>query len=365
LILGTLFSVCWFGGLAAFAWLLWRSGARDQQPYWILGGFGAAGLLPLAFVVREARLFSRYGRSFFEMNPVPGAPGGLLQGTVVIPGTLREPARVLATLTCWQRSEARRGLPHVIWQGEQLLDVLSGSGSARVPVRFAIPPGKPASQPEKRRGGVYWQLRLEGKDACKGLSTTFEVPVFVDLRLPAPSVALAPQPPLEPAGATPEPTQKPSASTIDVERRPGRMRFRFHYGFFGIAFTVLLPLFSPFLFPLVMEPGWALFWIVAVFAFALVTHVMEPMGIDVTPEAVILRRGLGGWFGRRRVAIQDVRRVVLDDCVNHLKQVKVETRDDMHSASRVIGVMEAEWLAGELRQAIAAAGGSNNPLNEP
>ena len=359
LILGTLFSVCWFGGLAAFAWLLWRSGAREALPYWILGGFAAAGLLPLAFVVREARLFSRYGRAVFEMNPVPGAPGGVLQGAAVIPRALPEGASVLATLTCWQRSELRDMSPHVVWESEQLVGVLPIAGSARVPIRFAIPPGKPASQPEKRRGGIYWQLRLEGRYACKGLLTTFEVPVFIDMRLPAPTDAAAT------AGVAPEPPRKPEASTIDVERRPGLTRFRFHFGSFAIAFTVLLPLLSPFLLPLVLSLGWALFWIVALFGFAIATHLMEPMAIDVTPEAVTLRKGLCGWFGARRLPIPEVRRVVLEDCVNGYKQVKLVTRDDRLPASRVIGVMEAEWLASELRQALRAVGGLTDKQLNP
>jgi hypothetical protein len=335
--------------------------------------------LPLAFVVRDARLFSRYGRSFFEMNPVPGVPGGVLQGAAVIPCALPEGASVLATLTCWQRSELRDMSPQVVWESEQLVGVLPIAGSARVPVRFAIPPGKPASQPEKRRGGIYWQLRLEGRYACKGLLTTFEVPVFIDMRLPAPSVALASAsagpglaPSLStPAGAAatapvaPEPPRKPEASTIDVERRTGLTRFRFHFGSFAIAFTVLLPLISPFLLPLVLSPGWALFWIVALFGFAIATHLMEPMAIDVTPEAVTLRKGLFGWFGARRLPIPEVRRVVLEDCVNGYKQVKLVTRDDRLSASRVIGVMEAEWLASELRQALRAVGGLTDKQLNP
>jgi hypothetical protein len=144
-----------------------------------------------------------------------------------------------------------------------------------------------------------------------------------------------------------------------VERLSGLTRFRFHFGPMAILFVVLLPLLSPALL-LVLETLWAVVWIVAIVGFALVTHFMEPMAIEVGSEAVTLRRGLSGWFGAVRVPIQDVKRVSLEDCVNGFKQLKLETASDSLSASRVIGVMEAEWLQAEVRRAIAAAGGERS-----
>ena len=358
LVIGGLFVTLWFSGMAGIAWFLGSVAEVPSFAWWVLGGFTIAGLLPLAFVVESARLRSRYGRSVFEMSPVPGAPGGVLQGTVVIPGPLREAARVLATLTCWRRSESRNMHPHVVWEAEQTLAPQSGGDASRLLVRFEIPPGTPASQPEKLRGGVYWQLRLEGREACKGLRATFEVPVFVDMRLPAPSAASAPAPP-----------QRPSASTIVVEHpRPGLTRFRFQYGPIGFFFVVVLPLLSPLLLLTPLERVWAVVWILGLVGFALLSHFMEPMGIDVTPETVTLKRGYRGWFGGPRLPMPDVRYLKLENCVNNMKQVKLDTRSDSHSASRVLGVMEADWFLNELRQAIVAAGGlkdapPNNSLN--
>jgi hypothetical protein len=359
LVLGGLFVTLWFSGMAGMAWFLASVvGEQARGPWWILGGFTVAGLVPLSFVVDSARLRARYGRSVFEMSPVPGAPGGVLQGTAVIPGTLPEAARVLATLTCWRRSEKRSMLPHVLWEAEQMLKPQPGGEASRLPVRFEIPPGTLPSQPEKFRGGVYWQLRLEGREACKGLRATFEVPVFVDMRLPAPSAAPAPAPPPKPLG-----------SDIVVEHPgPGLTRFRFQFGPMGFCFVVMLPLLSPLLLLTPLERVWAVLWIVGLVGFALVTNFMEPMGIDVTPETVTLERGYRGWFGGPRLRVQDARYVRLENCVNNMKQVKLDTRNESHSASRVLGVMEAEWLANELRQAIEAAGGPsqafpNNSVN--
>jgi len=178
------------------------------------------------------------------------------------------------------------------------------------------------------------------------------------MRLPPPSAAPAPAPP-----------QQPSASDIVVEHpRPGLTRFRFRFGPIGFVIVVILPLLSPLLLLTPLSRVWAVVWIVGLVGFALVTHFMEPMGIDVTPETVTLRRGLRGWFGGPRLALQDVRYLKLENCVNHMKQVMLDTRSDSYSASRVLPVMEAEWLLSELRQAIVAAGGlseapPNNSVN--
>ena len=76
-------------------------------------------------------------------------------------------------------------------------------------------------------------------------------------------------------------------------------------------------------------------------------------------QALTLRRGFRGWFGCRRIAMADVNRILMNDCVNGLKQVAVRTRDlDEPSVSRIVGVMEARWLAAELRIALIAAGAS-------
>lgn len=308
-----------------------------SRPEWAEGRIRAA----------EAR-----GADFvLEMEPVPAPPGGALEGAVVMSTALPAESRLKVTLACWMRAFDSDDFDVVLWETEEVIEIVSaGAGDeTRVPIRIEIPATCSASHPARALGGPYWELRVEGssESAARGLRASFEVPVFVTEETIA--ALQAGRPIVE---------RRPLASTIVVDHpAPGVTRFRFHQGPVAVFFMLVLPGVSPLA---LLAPISSLTAIAAsglLIAFSLLLQFMDPMGFEVSPRALTLRRGFRGWFGRRRIPLADVKGILIDDCVNGLKQVNVRTRDlDEPWVSRIVGVMEARWLAAELRAALTAAG---------
>ena len=368
LVVGWIFVLFWFGFLFLFALFVHAATQRRGQPeagsaYLILGGFALAGLLPLVFVLKETRHRARHGGAVFAMSAVPGVIGGRLDGTIEIPGRLEPGTRVHATLTCWMRSISSGFPDDLMWEVPAIDVGVYGASPTRVPLSFEIPFSCSASHPDGVRGGVYWRLRAEGREGASGLGVSFVVPVFVtsQSRKPAPNA---------PASApTPAPLPGPHTATeTDSERpTPSALELRYRLGPLATLFCVFLPLVLPLVLVLTWPVGdeqgsqaWTitLFATPLVVAFALLTHFTEVMGVEVGDGKIILRRGYRGWFGARRIALADVRRIDLDTTYNNYKRVVARTRQgDEVGVSRWTTVMDAHGIADEVRRAITAAGG--------
>lgn len=358
LLLAWSFCFVWFGGLGLFAYAL--RGAEDNDPEsLILGGFAVAGLLPLAMAVRETRLRLRFGRSVFMMASVPGVVGGRLEGVIELPVRLELGSRLRVVLTCWQRSLSRNFAEHVVWEAAAVDTSVSGGPPARVPVAFEIPFESPASDLGRPLGGIFWTLSLEGREKARGIEGRFVVPVYVTAASRSaqdggPAVA----------------TTRPASSDVIVEASsPGVLGLRFRFGPVGWFFVVFLPFALPIALIAARQLRWdgepleipwtgAIIVTVVVVAFAATTHIMEPMGVTVGAGQVTLLRGYRGWFPPHRIPVSEVMAVNLKECVNHLQQVVLRTRksEDV-SVSQVTTVMEARWIAQEVRRAIFEAGG--------
>jgi hypothetical protein len=367
---GWMFVVLWFGGLVGFGLVVHVAAARPGNPdpgssYLILGAFGLAGLLPLSFVVHAARHRSRYGGTVFVMSAVPGVIGGRLDGTIEIPAKLDRGTRVHATLTCWMRSSHAKFPDDLMWEVPALDAGVYGASPTRVPLSFEIPFECSASHPDGIRGGVYWRLRAQGGDGAPGLDAMFVVPIFVtpQSRRPEPAAAPSLAGPLSAAEA-----EEAAANPEPAPREAFALRYRF--GPVTTLFCVVLPMVLPLALVLTWPVGapnrslntaWPALMVATplVVAFALLTHFTEVMGVEVADGQLIVRRGYGGWFGARRIPLADVRRIDLDTSVNNYKRVVARTRQrDVVGVSRWVTVMEAHRIAGEVRSAIAAAGGA-------
>jgi hypothetical protein len=369
LVVGWIFVLFWFGFLFLVALFVHAATQRRGQPeagsaYLILGAFALAGLLPLVFVFKQTRHRARYGGSVFAMSAVPGVIGGRLDGTIEIPARLDRGTRVHATLSCWMRSTNARFPDELMWEVPAIDVGVYGASPTRVPLSFEIPFACSASHPDGVRGGAYWRLRAEGLDGASGLDANFVVPVFVtsQSRKPepeSPNLSSDPGARLGPPAATETDSERPSPSVLELRYRLGPV---------ATLFCVFLPLVLPFVLVLTW-PGrgehgsqtWTitLFATPLVVAFALLTHFTEVMGVEVSDGKIILRRGYRGWFGARRIALADVRRIDLDTTYNNHKRVVARTRQgDEVGVSRWTTVMDAHGIADEVRRAITAAGGA-------
>ena len=351
-----LFCVLWFGGLSLFMYAMRGAEASAQL---ILGGFLVAGLVPLAVTIAQTRQHVRFRRSIFVMASVPGVVGGRLDGVVELPMGLPAAARVRVGLTCWRHSDNRRFPPHVVWEAAGEETAVFPGPPARVPVAFEIPFESPPSQLDFVRGSVFWVLSLEGTEKARGVHGSFEVPVYVTAASRS----------AQDGGPAPVTTQ-PFDSDVLVERSPGVLNLRYQFGPVARFCVVFLPLALPIALASASQVLWAgepldipwtgtLIITGLIVGFGAMVHFTEPMGVKVGSGQVTLLRGYRGWFPSSRVPLSDVIAVNLQECVNHLQQVVLQTRkaDDV-SVSRVTTVMEARWIAQELRRAIAEGGAS-------
>src|SRR5262249_55585867 len=131
------------------------------------------------------------------------------------------------------------------------------------------------------------------------------------------------------------------------------------YGPLALFFVGMLPVASPALLwlPSLVSTTAATVAIVVLVGFSILTQLTEPMGVEISPRGVLLMHGFGGWFARRRIPLADVQRVALHESVNGMQQVRIMTRGlEDRVASRVVMVMEARWLADEIRRALLALG---------
>jgi hypothetical protein len=293
-----------------------------------------------------------YGRARFQMATLPASPGSRLQGIVHLPQALASDARIGLTLTCYSRSFDSDFPDTVLWQTEDVVSPLESSELAgQIPVRIDIPATCSASDPLGQRGGPYWRLHLAGLARARGLDVSFEVPVFVTTQT---SAALSRGPQVEVR------ERRPTASRVIFEHpSPDVTRFRFEFGAVAKFFVLVLPFASPavLFMPALVSLPVAIVSVVLIVGFAVLTHWSEPMGLEISRDGVVVSHGYRGWFRPQRIPLADVRRVRLKDCVNAFKQVEITTRGlEEYGISRVTTVMEARWIASEVRHALVALG---------
>ncbi len=166
------------------------------------------------------------------------------------------------------------------------------------------------------------------------------------------------------------PTTLPASSGVIAEASsPGVIDLRFRFGPIGWFLVVFLPFALPIALIAARQVRWggepleipwtgAIIVTVLVVAFAVVANIMEPMGVKFGAGQVTLLRGYRGWFPSHRIPESDVIAVNLRECVNYLQQVVLQTRTSGEvEVSRVTTVMEARWIAQEVRRAISEAEG--------
>jgi hypothetical protein len=359
-----LFCILWFGGLSLVMYVMRGVEESAQRG---LGVFMLAGLLPLAITIHQTRLFVRFRRSLFVMASVPGVVGGRLEGAIELPMRLDTGSRVRVALSCWRRSDGvtgRNAAPGVVWEAVSDDTAVFPGPPARVPVAFEIPFELPQSEVDPMRSGVSWVLSLEGIEKARGIRGRFVVPVYLT------GASRSAE-----NGGPKSVTLQPASSDVVDASSPGVLDLRFRFGPVARFCVIFLPIALPTALAAAIQFRWAgallgdpstgtLIVTGLIVAFAIVAHIMEPMGVRVGGGQVTLRRGYRGWFPATRVALSDVVAVNLKESHHHLQEVVLQTRNSADlSVSRATTAMEARWIAQELRRAIAEGGGSPAELS--
>jgi hypothetical protein len=183
-------ALAWNGYLG---WLLWLARAVSQPEAlpWYLWLIGATGLAPLGAAAYLTCRFRKFGVSVLELSPAPGAVGGTVTGAVRLSARVEADKGFDAVLQCVHQFTTRSGKHsqthrHVLWEEALHLDAAHALGEdARLPVRFSVPEGKPATTAAGGRNGYYWQLTVTAAAPGLDYKAVFDVPMRAPRAQPA------------------------------------------------------------------------------------------------------------------------------------------------------------------------------------
>ncbi|MCU0786184.1 MAG: hypothetical protein MUF81_19475 [Verrucomicrobia bacterium] len=175
--------------LWAFGWGLWRSHPDPVLPLTLFAAFFPLLGLGLAWhaayhVIRGWK----FGDARFLPSTVPGAIGGYLRGTILVPARVDLQDDALITLQCIHRvSERLAGdRQHVIrekiqWERSKRLnreEWNTAAGRTEIRVEFAIDPDCPPTEVTDDFERLFWKLAVKARTRGVDFAAEFEVPVF-------------------------------------------------------------------------------------------------------------------------------------------------------------------------------------------
>jgi len=176
----------WCFGSAAISLVVvpwqWHQGNRAVLVALV---FPVIGLALIAFAFWTTRAWRRFGRTVFEMAPVPAAAGGVLSGAIRVPARLRPEHGWHVAVSCVSRKTTGpannlRTTERILWRDETWLrrDLpQTGANETSIPVFFRLPENKPDSTPATG-DGTHWRLEASARVAGPDFYAAFEVPVF-------------------------------------------------------------------------------------------------------------------------------------------------------------------------------------------
>lgn len=186
-----------FIGIAVFTlfWNLisWPTAFLILEPiregeYWIaiFLFFPVIGLFMGRLMLKAYLQWRRFGKSYFDIETMPAAPGHYLMGTLHVPGQPPSDVEFEVKLSCIRKEEQgsgddRRTVENILWQDEQLIPASAGHYSAdfALPVRFALPSDCQTSSIDHTADrAILWRISVEAEAGKVEFDQNYEVPVF-------------------------------------------------------------------------------------------------------------------------------------------------------------------------------------------
>jgi len=178
------FALFWNGITAAVIGVGWQDMLRDVQHepamYTILL-FPLVGLGLLIAAIRGTIHAKKFPPSSITLSSMPIPLGGLLDGTLAIPESLRQAERIRVRLTCYRITRSGKNTHSTpVWQDEQErspMDLSSDGVNALLPIRIGIP--RDAQETTIDVGSrIAWQVDVSASVPGVDYSASFAVPVF-------------------------------------------------------------------------------------------------------------------------------------------------------------------------------------------
>jgi hypothetical protein len=261
--------------------------------------FPIVGVGLLIRAIRFTLAYLQFGRTWFEMSPVPGVIGGELKGLIQAQFPQSPEHGIRLRLTCAHRITTGSGdnqstRESIVWRGEASLSpaqLYPGPGGTSIPVHFQIPWDAQPTETRSPRDAVVWMLEALADVPGVDYHDIFEVPVFRTQQTPA-------QPGPESVTVSPAAAAKPSTLTVEITRVPSGVEFYF---------------------PAARNKGFAVgttvFWLIFAFAtfFLFVFHapLIFPIAFGFF-ALLLLYATVQMWFGTTRVGIGDGKLLLQD-----------------------------------------------------
>jgi hypothetical protein len=137
------------------------------------------------FTLNTTRAWRKFNRSIFQMNSVPAALGGVLQGEIQVKAKLQPQHGLHLRLSCVRRATTGKAnnpqkTEKILWQDEKWLRAdlpQTDLNVTAIPVFFKLPGNLPEST-TALGDGIHWKLEASGKLRGPNFDAVFEVPVF-------------------------------------------------------------------------------------------------------------------------------------------------------------------------------------------
>ena len=180
--------------------------------------FPVVGVFLLVRAVRFTLAYLEFGKTCFEMSPVPGVVGGDLKGMIQARFPHSPEHGIQLRLSCVNRVITGSGnnqntSERIVWRGEQSLSpaqIYPGPAGTSIPVSFRVPWDARPTETQVPRDSIVWMLDALADVPGVDYHDIFEVPVFRTAQTPAqrPAEGLA--------SKTDSATAKPSTLTVAV-----------------------------------------------------------------------------------------------------------------------------------------------------
>jgi hypothetical protein len=251
-------------------------------------------IIGVGLLVRAIRLtlaYIEFGKTYFEMSPVPGVIGGDLKGMIQARFPHSPEHGVQLRLSCVNRVTTGSGdnqntSERILWRGEQSLSpaqLYPGPAGTSIPVNIRIPWDARPTETLVPRDSIVWMLDALADVPGVDYHDVFEVPVFRTAQTPAqrPAEAIASQ--------STSAAMKPGTLTVKVTETAAGVEFYFTVARnkgFALGTTFFLLIFSTVTFFLARSSAPVIFPMAFGFFALLLLYICIQM-----------------WFGTTRVGI--------------------------------------------------------------
>jgi hypothetical protein len=237
------FAVLW--NLISVPMLFFVPQQAARNPVAYLGFlFPVIGVGLLVRAIRLTLAYIEFGKTCFEMSPVPGVIGGELKGTIQARFPHSPDHGIQLRLSCVNRVTTGSGnsqntTENILWRGEASLSstqLYPGPAGTSIPVCFHIPWDALPTETRGARDSIVWMLDARADVPGVDYHDVFVVPVFRTAQTPAHA-----EPESVPAAPV---AAQPGALTVAVTKSAAGVEFYFsaarNKGFAMVTTTFLL-----------------------------------------------------------------------------------------------------------------------------